>query len=272
MIQDQFEATGSQVVEDTQSDDLAQDASRPPQMRCARDREYPVGRATARQADGEPKEESRSTPVTIKEACEQFERDASARKLRDKTIYKYKLLFRQLQAFSVGKGYRYVKEMSTTSLRDFRATWKDGNLAALKKLERLRTFFRFVESNKWITENPAAAIQSPKVRARPTMPFTQEYMSKIIAACEIYPGENKTPMPMPGRRLRALVLMLRYSGMRISDAVGCEVNRLNKGKLLLYTQKTGVPVYLPLPAFVVEALRSIPHASQRYFFGAGTES
>jgi integrase/recombinase XerD len=221
------------------------------------------------EADGEPKEDSRSTPVTITEACEQFERDASARKLREKTIYKYKLLFRQLQAFSEGQGYRYVKEMSTSSLRGFRATWKDGNLAALKKLERLRTFFRFVESNKWITENPTAAIQSPKVRARPTMPFTQEDMSKIIAACEIYPGESKTPMAMPGRRLRALVLMLRYSGMRISDAVGCEVNRLNKGKLLLYTQKTGVPVYLPLPAFVVEALRSIPHASQRYFFWSG---
>src|SRR5260370_16041153 len=70
-------------------------------------------------------------------------------------------------------------------------------------------------------------------------------------------------------RLRALILMLRYSGMRIGDAVSCAVERLNGNKLLLYTQKTGVPVYCPLPDFVATALEGIPPTSERYFFLTG---
>ena len=70
-------------------------------------------------------------------------------------------------------------------------------------------------------------------------------------------------------RIRPLVLMLRYSGMRIGDAVGCAVERLNGTKLLLYTQKTGVPVYCPLPDFVVSALEEMLPTSERYFFWTG---
>jgi hypothetical protein len=44
-----------------------------------------------------------------------------------------------------------------------------------------------------------------------------------------------------------MVLLLRYSGLRIQDAACLERARLNGGKLLLYQQKTGMPVYCPLP-------------------------
>jgi integrase/recombinase XerD len=73
---------------------------------------------------------------------------------------------------------------------------------------------------------------------------------------------------MPGR-LRALVLLLRYSGLRIGDAVRLSRDRIVDGKLFLYTQKTGVPAYCPLPPFVVNALDSFEPASDRYFFWTG---
>lgn len=57
--------------------------------------------------------------------------------------------------------------------------------------------------------------------------------------------------------------------MRIGDAVSCSVERLNGNKLLLYTQKTGVPVYCPLPEFVVKALEGLNSMSGRYFFWTG---
>lgn len=47
------------------------------------------------------------------------------------------------------------------------------------------------------------------------------------------------------------------------------VERLNGEKLLLYRQKTGVPVYCPLPDFVVSTLEAIPPTSERYFFWTG---
>jgi integrase len=50
------------------------------------------------------------------------------------------------------------------------------------------------------------------------------------------------------------------------------VDRLAGGRLFLYTAKTGVPVYIPLPPFVVEALGACPRKSNRYWFWTGVGS
>ena len=179
-------------------------------------------------------------------------------------------MFRQLEKFAETRGIRYVKQLEPLTLRQFRTTWKNGNLAGLKKLERLRTFCRFAQSNKWIGSNPASELKNPKVNARPTMPYTHEEMIAILNACNELRGGIDERGKANLCRLRALVLVLRYSGMRIGDAVRCAVERLNGNKLLLYTQKTGVPVYCPLPEFVVKTLEELTPVSERYFFWTGT--
>jgi len=54
-------------------------------------------------------------------------------------------------------------------------------------------------------------------------------------------------------RVRAMILLLRYSGLRISDASMLERRRLSGDKLFLYIQKTGTRVWVPLPPQAVEA-------------------
>ncbi|MGC2663134.1 MAG: tyrosine-type recombinase/integrase, partial [Candidatus Acidiferrales bacterium] len=49
----------------------------------------------------------------------------------------------------------------------------------------------------------------------------------------------------------------------------CETDRLQNGKLFLYTQKTGQHVYCPLPEFVVTELERAPRVSDRYWFWTG---
>jgi integrase/recombinase XerD len=44
---------------------------------------------------------------------------------------------------------------------------------------------------------------------------------------------------------------------------------LQNGKLLLYMQKTGVPVFVPLPPYVVQALQETPNVYPSYFFWSG---
>jgi len=72
--------------------------------------------------------------------------------------------------------------------------------------------------------------------------------------------------------LRGLVLLLRYTGLRISDAVSCSTERLRDGKIWLYTHKTGQHVYCPLPEFVVKELESIPKVSERHWFWSSNGS
>ena len=133
-------------------------------------------------------------------------------------------------------------------MRQFRATWTDSANYATKNLERLRAFFRFCMHDDWIAKNPARAVKAPKVTDKPTLPFSQAEMQRILKACDRYPGNRD--------RLRAFVLVMRYSGLRIGDTISLNEARLRDSKLLLYTAKTGTPVYVPFPPVVMKALVS----------------
>jgi site-specific recombinase XerD len=225
-----------------------------------------VGKLVGKQ---NPEAASAAEPITLEQAMGDFLSDARSRKLKNSTIDRYRILFRQLGQFARGQGIRYLKELDTPTLRHFRASWKDGDLAGLKKLERLRCFFRFVQENQWLSSNPAAALKNPRVVQRPTLSFSQEEMIRIIAAANEMIRTVRSDGRDRARRVRALVLLLRYTGLRISDAVGCPIDRLQDGKLWLYTHKTGQPVYCPVPEFVAQELEAIPRVSERYWFWSG---
>lgn len=208
--------------------------------------------------------------VSIEQAQKEFLADCAARKLEESTKDRYRIIFRQLNAFAANEGFQFLKQLDTPAVRRFRTTWKGkSGLADLKKLERLRTFLKFALTNGYIKENPASAIHNPKVRQTPTLPYSQDEMLVILAAATKKINKAKRQAINKARQLKTLVLFLRYTGLRISDAVGCAVERLQGGKLFLYTQKTGQHVYCPLPAFVVRELESIPRVSELYWFWTG---
>ncbi len=206
--------------------------------------------------------------MTLTEACDQFTSDAKARGSRQPTIYKYELLFRQLKDFAAQHGLRFLRELNVEMLRKFRATWKTQNLASLKKLEYLRAFFRFCFESGWMSENPVKKIKSPKIIDRPTMPFSQDEMIRIYATCDKYKDCHGRTGQIHARRLKALVLLLRHSGLRMRDAVTLSRDRIANGKLFLYTAKSGTPVHLPLPPFVLDALETVARGAE-FFFWSG---
>lgn len=206
---------------------------------------------------------------TIADAITKFFEDAAARSLRAATIAKYTILLeRRLRTWCENEGYRLLKQLTPDVLRQFRATWPDGPLAAHKNLERLRTFFRFCHQAGWIKSNAALAVKPPKVRPNPTLPFTEEEFGQLLEACGRYPIQG---IYRTGNRLRltAMVLLLRFSGLRIRDAVTIRRDRVKDGRLFLYTQKTGQPVSLPLPPHVVIALDAVPQLGGAYLFWSG---
>ena len=220
-------------------------------------------------SDNRESETSDAEPVTVAIATEEFLADVTARGLKERTIYKYKFLFKQLSAFSEAKGVRYLEQIDLRLLREFRTTWKDRNLAAQKKLERLRAFYGFAFSNAWVEGNLAKKLKKPLIEKRQTLPYSQEEMDRICTAVESLIAKCQRSARDNFRRLKALILLLRYSGLRIGDAVGCDTGRLVGGKLRLYTQKSGTHVHLPLPPFVLKELDSIPKRSERYWFWNG---
>lgn len=199
---------------------------------------------------------------TIAEAVEKFFVDAKAQHLSHETIRKYEnLLSKRFLPWCVEQAYRYLKHLGVEEMRAFRASWSDSANYATKNLERLRSFFRFCQQDEWITKNPARAVKAPRVKEKPTLPFSKAEMARTLEACDRYRGDQ--------HRLRAFVLVMRHSGMRIGDTIALDEQRLKGNKLLLYTAKTGTPVYVPLPPVTMKALAKLDTNGSGRFFSTG---
>jgi integrase/recombinase XerD len=212
----------------------------------------------------------RGAAVTLADAWTSMLADLEARQLSNQTIRKYKLLQRQMKAYGTERGLAMLAQFDLDVLSKFRATWKDGPRTASKKLERLRAFFRFAHDRQWVEINPATRIKLPKVSIRPTMPLTRDEFVKVLTACNTLQLKAETPVAkFNAQRLKTLVLLMRYSGMRVSDSVTLTTDRLDGKKLFLYTQKTGTPVYTVLPDSVLQALEATPRVTTKHYFWSG---
>src|SRR4029079_13151112 len=125
------------------------------------------------------------------------------------------------------------------------------------------------ETAGWVPSNPARAIKPskmPNVSERVKV-FTKAELKKVLAAGDRYPERNAYGHDNPAR-VRAFVLTLRYSGLRIGDCVGLRKEHLDKDRLFLRTQKSGESVYVPMPETAVDALKEIENGTE-YFFWTG---
>jgi integrase/recombinase XerD len=199
---------------------------------------------------------------TVEEAVKKFLDEAATRKLAATTIKKRReLLEGKLVPYCKHRGYRQLRQLTVDVLRAFRQTWKYSPLSAVKRLEYLRAFLRFCNESGWVESNPALTLKQTKVTHRPTMPFDADEVARIFDATERVAHKGRF-----GPQVRTMVLLLQYSGLRIQDAACLARSRLLGDKLFLYTQKTGTPVYCPLPKEVVAALASVPNGHEDHFF------
>jgi integrase/recombinase XerD len=212
--------------------------------------------------------------ATIQELRESFVTKITSENLSTETVRKYKTLFDQLDAFVAEKGLRFVDELDYQMLMAFRTSWKDKALSTGKKLERLRSIMRFAVEREWIKKNPAAEIKTPKVTwktedgheikgSKPKLPFTDEEMQAIKQAAGA-PGVNP--------EIWAFILVMRFSGLRISDTAMLKIKSLVGDKINLYQHKTGEWVGVNVPQLVVDKLLALTPKSEKYFFWSGKSS
>lgn len=194
-------------------------------------------------------------------ACEQFLADAKARNLGPASLQKHVAFCEQLKAYAESKGYSLLRQLNAEVLRDFRASWKDAPLSASKKLLRLRSLFRWWVDAGYTDSNPARNIQAPLVAETPTLPMEDENLEKLLAVCD-------------DDRFRMLMLVMRHTGLRISDAVQLRPEHLDEaGTLFIRQAKTNQPVRIPIPPKLIDGLRNLKaHASGYWFWGRQYES
>jgi integrase/recombinase XerD len=206
--------------------------------------------------------------VTITEACDRFIADAKARNLREGSILKYQQSVKMLKDRF---GKKTLRAVSVDDIRSLRESWKISALTMLKRLETVKAFFKFCAASGWLEKNPAESVKGPEVKPEATLPFSDEEIERIFLALEDqYLAAH--PMSTEGtkKKIRAFLLVMLYSGIRISDCVFLRKERVRDGKLFIRkSQKTGVPIWVPLPPKVLEALNEIGASDFYFSTGAG---
>lgn len=96
------------------------------------------------------------------------------------SIRKLKTLKRQLETFAKNQGIKLLDEFTPDHASAFRASWAHGSISGLKKLERMRSTFRFFVRKEWIEKNPAQELDAPTITELPTLPFTGKEVDAIL--------------------------------------------------------------------------------------------
>lgn len=135
------------------------------------------------------------------------------------------------------------------------------------RLAHLSGFLSFCVGRGWLESNPCGAVSRAVERPPDVVPLTPLEVDAILSACD------RERRPSSRLRARALVLLLLYSGLRISDVAQLERSRIDwrSRRLTLRTQKRGTRVTVRLPEVAIEALDALPH-SRLIFSGANTHS
>ena len=123
----------------------------------------------------------------------------------------------------------------------------------LQERKELSLFFAFTVKEKSIEADPTANLAKPVVRQEQTGYVPHGSFTKLLTA-------------ITDPKHYALVLLLRWSGLRITDALKLERKNIVGDLLMIYTTKTSTPVTIPLPPKVLRALNKLSTV-ERYFEG-----
>jgi integrase len=110
----------------------------------------------------------------------------------------------------------------------------------------------------WCRSNIARQIKTPRIADQnDVVPYTKREVKAIIAACDtfgLYEYERK--------RAKGMVLILRYTALRISDTALMRRDRISRDgkqwRVFLHTTKNNARVHLPIPDELMEVLASLP--------------
>lgn len=207
----------------------------------------------------------------ISGAIETFESDKKNQGITEDVLGKYSRELDRLRTFAERRGVLVLSGLTRELLIDYQAEWEElypsSNTRQMVQA-RLKNFLRFCYDSKWLDRIPR---MSPiKADEAPTLPLTDKEYKKLLATVPVsFPDSTKT------RRVRALIRLMRHSGLAIRDAVTLRRDELihDRGKklyrIVTARQKTDTHVSVPIPPDVAKQLLAVLNGNPVYFFWTG---
>jgi integrase/recombinase XerD len=215
---------------------------------------WETGELIIREWDKRGKAETKPQPVTLEQAADAFLQHCADAGFRDRTLYRHRVWLARFNKWAAGWNYKFLSEIDTHCLRDYIHRKPDYTASTrFQTRQELSVWIVYCVSQGWLTENPLKDLPKIKVRRSLTQPLSDGEYAALLAGCQ-------TP------ESRAFVLLLRWSGLRLSDGVSLERTAIDaRGRLTKVTGKTHTDLNILLPPFVIDALRAIPATGRRFF-------
>lgn len=245
--------------------------------RSAKTRTWSIAEEARRKVEGQFSATEPTAPVTIAfdsrktitQVVEFFLIDKRTQSIGTDTINKYERELSRFSSFMARKSVHFPNEIQRehiTLLREGWAAQYPSTQTRAKVQERLRSFLTYCYDSQFIDRVPP--MSTITMEERPTIPLTQEQYEQLLdAALKEFP-------PSKAKRIHALIQLMRFSGLAITDAVTLERSELQyDSKLELYRvetsrQKTGTHVSVLLPPDIsAEILSVMPlNTNPKYIF------
>ena len=169
------------------------------------------------------------------------------------TFKKYARIVGFLADVAQTKGVEFVDQLDLVFLDAYRGGREVCPLTWQKELQILRSFFGFCVDRRWTGDNPARRMKMPNdPKPKERVPYTTQEVTRIIAACDSFGRHAYERL-----RARAMVLLLRFYGLRISDVATLERGRVKHGQIFLHALKNGAAIWLPLYPEIAMALECV---------------
>lgn len=214
---------------------------------------------------------------TIRKALEVFLKGKKTQGLEQCTIDKYDVELSRFLAFCESRSVFTWPDVDLPLLLEYRGTWTELYKSTYTRAfvqKRLNVFLRFAWHAGYLARIPK--LDPIKITEPPTMPLTAAEYARLLYAVSRTFTKEKTI-----RRVRAIIQLMRWSGLAVRDASTLKTGELlqstnGKYHVLTSRQKTGVHVMVPIPPAVANELFQVKLAfsTGEYFFwdNGGTEA
>jgi len=204
----------------------------------------------------------------LADAIDVFKADKKNQGISGDVLGKYARELGRFKSFAEARNIFTVRTITRELLIEYQGAWEklypSSNTRQMVQA-RLKNFLRFCYDNRWLDRVPRlSSIQADEV---PTLPLTTKEYEKLLKTVPVsFPDATKAA------RVRALVQLMRWSGLAIRDAVTLRRDELihDKAKklyrIVTARQKTGTHVSVPIPPKIAKEVLGVLNGNPLYVF------
>jgi integrase/recombinase XerD len=255
-------------------------------MRAQIDARDPVKKALREIEDKEAAKVAaqQARQITVSDALKEW-LSGLRKRSRSRTV-QFNSLASKLRSWAEEQGHDRLSDIKPAMLSAWRGSWsetaeneRDRLAPATQNLyvSHLHRFFKWAVQAEYLERDPSVLVKRQKYERIQTQPLTSpEQFAEILAATYKFDEDRYTLRQVPeyGRDLRAIFLLMRWTGIRLIDALMLKRTAVVDGRLNLITKKTGKAIKdRPLPQVVREALAAVvpqPRVRDGYYFWSAT--